>query len=138
VPSPTQTCRCARNEHDLPAPAYPSYPLIEADLATGAGLDTDSIEERASETARGVAQQAGCGPTAVGEVGDPVAAILGAAEEHSADVVVIGSSDKGWWRRLLEGSVSDEVVRAAPRPVLVVRAGSEQRSDAESGERPPH
>jgi len=55
------------------------------------------------------------------EHGDPPETILRTAREHDADLVVVGTSDKGWWRRLVEGSVSEALVRQAELPVLVVR-----------------
>lgn len=55
------------------------------------------------------------------EVGDPATVILDAARNHECDLIVVGTSDKGWWSRLFEGSVSDAVVHHARCPVLVVR-----------------
>ena len=49
------------------------------------------------------------------------AAIVEIAAEMSAEVIVIGASGKGFFRRLLSGSVSDYVVHHAHCPVLVVR-----------------
>ncbi len=43
------------------------------------------------------------------------------AEEIGADVIVVGSHGRGAIERLLLGSVSEQVVRHAPCPVLVVR-----------------
>lgn len=53
--------------------------------------------------------------------GETVEAILVAADEVDADVIVVGSHDKGFLERLLSGSVSEQLVRSASRPVLVVR-----------------
>lgn len=47
--------------------------------------------------------------------------ILEYADEHGADLVVMGSHGRRGFRRLLLGSVTAEVVRLAPIPVLVVR-----------------
>ena len=44
------------------------------------------------------------------------------AEEHRAQIVVVGSHGWGPARRLLSGSVSTGLVHSAPCPVLVVRA----------------
>jgi nucleotide-binding universal stress UspA family protein len=49
------------------------------------------------------------------------AAVVRVAHEMSADVLVIGSSDKNWLRRLVGNSVSDYVAHHAPCPVLLVR-----------------
>jgi nucleotide-binding universal stress UspA family protein len=51
----------------------------------------------------------------------PAPAILRAAGAWRADLILVGSSGRGALGRALLGSVSDEVVRAAPCPVLVVK-----------------
>ncbi|HSI80996.1 MAG TPA: universal stress protein [Solirubrobacterales bacterium] len=51
--------------------------------------------------------------------GDPVDALL-AQGRHAADIVVFGSHGAGKLMRLLGASVSSEVIRGAPWPVLVV------------------
>lgn len=53
--------------------------------------------------------------------GDPVDELLGFAEEEKIDVIVIGSTGKGFLRRQVLGSVSDRVVRKAKCSVYVVR-----------------
>ena len=58
--------------------------------------------------------------------GEPADAILAAAESEGADVIVIGSSGKSGVGRMLMGSVSDDVIRRAPVPVMVVRAPRER------------
>lgn len=52
--------------------------------------------------------------------GETVEAISAAAEKVEAELIVVGSTDKGFLQRLFSGSVSEELVRRAPRPVLVV------------------
>lgn len=47
--------------------------------------------------------------------------ILEYADEHDADLIVMGSHGRRGFRRLLLGSVTEEVVRLAPCPILVVR-----------------
>jgi nucleotide-binding universal stress UspA family protein len=49
------------------------------------------------------------------------AAIVRVAREIEADVLVIGSSSKGWLSRLLTGSVSDYVAHHAPCPIMLIR-----------------
>ncbi|MET0772841.1 MAG: universal stress protein [Candidatus Limnocylindrales bacterium] len=58
--------------------------------------------------------------------GEPADAILAAAESEGADVIVIGSSGRSGVGRMLMGSVSDDVIRRAPVPVMVVRAPRER------------
>ena len=53
--------------------------------------------------------------------GPPAAAIVNAAKRARADVIVMGWRGHGAVRRFLAGSVSRDVVRAAPCSVLVVR-----------------
>jgi len=53
-------------------------------------------------------------------VGDPGTAICEAAELHDADVVVVGSHDRGVLSRLVSPSVADAVVHGTSRPVLVI------------------
>lgn len=58
--------------------------------------------------------------------GPPPAAIIRAAIRARADVIVVGWRGHGVMRRLLSGSVSRNVVRAAPCSVLVVRRAGRQ------------
>lgn len=52
--------------------------------------------------------------------GETVDAIVVAADDVRADLIVVGSNDKNFLQRLLGGSISEDVVRRASRPVLVV------------------
>jgi nucleotide-binding universal stress UspA family protein len=76
--------------------------------------------EQAAGLARQRAFEAGVGARPIGEVGDPAAAILDAARAHEVDVIVVGSHERGWLARLFHHSVSEDVVRDADIPVLVV------------------
>jgi nucleotide-binding universal stress UspA family protein len=53
--------------------------------------------------------------------GDPSRAIVEAAEETKADLIVIGSRGRGQLGGLILGSVSERVLHRAGIPVLVVR-----------------
>lgn len=87
----------------------------------GATPDGDRVEV-AEQTADNVAHDAGVDSAeTIGETGDPVDAILDAAEKHHVDVIVVGSHERGWFRRLFTTSVRDELVRDARVPVLVAR-----------------
>ncbi len=52
---------------------------------------------------------------------EPGAVIDRVASEIGADVLVVGSSSKGWLRRLFGHSVSDYVAHHAPCPVMIIR-----------------
>jgi nucleotide-binding universal stress UspA family protein len=54
--------------------------------------------------------------------GEPVDAIVGAATEHGAGMIVIGSRGRGALASAALGSVSSEVATRAPCPVTIVRA----------------
>ena len=54
--------------------------------------------------------------------GEPVSAILRAAEELPCDLIVMGTHARSGLRRLLKGSTAEAVVRKAPCPVLTVGA----------------
>ncbi|MDO8363047.1 MAG: universal stress protein [Actinomycetota bacterium] len=101
-------------------------PAVEGDAAGVArtGPQDDPVQratEGAETTALSVAQSAGI-PNAepVGATGSTAEAICALADEHGADVIVVGDRNGGWLQRLLAGSVTNDVLRAAGRPVLVV------------------
>lgn len=54
-------------------------------------------------------------------LGDPDKEIIEIAREWNADLIVVGSHGRGFWERMLLGSVSDSIVHHAPCSVLVVR-----------------
>ena len=68
-------------------------------------------------TARGE----GLAAKALLRTGVPHEAIVEAAREEGADLVVIGTHGRGGVDRLLLGSVADRVIRLASCPVLAVR-----------------
>lgn len=54
-------------------------------------------------------------------VGHPAEQIIYHADQHGADLIVVGDRGRSRFARLLLGSVSKHVVQYAERPVLVVR-----------------
>ncbi|MCU0223277.1 MAG: universal stress protein [Acidobacteria bacterium] len=52
--------------------------------------------------------------------GDPADAIVAAAEREHADLVVIATHGRTGWRRLVFGSVAEQVIRHATCPVLTI------------------
>jgi nucleotide-binding universal stress UspA family protein len=55
--------------------------------------------------------------------GDPGASVVEAADAEDADVIVVGSHDRGAIGRMLLGSVSSYVVDHGRRQVVVIRPG---------------
>jgi len=53
--------------------------------------------------------------------GDPIDEILRVAAENHSDLIVMGTHGRTGLRRLLMGSVAEQVVRRAPCPVLTVK-----------------
>lgn len=51
----------------------------------------------------------------------PAQGILDAAEEHRADLIVMGSRGRGTFANLLLGSTSERVLRYAKVPVMIAR-----------------
>ena len=78
--------------------------------------------EAAEQTADGIAQEAGLAHAeSIGDTGDPAEAILAAARAHHVDVIVVGTHERGWFKRLVTSSVAGEVIRDSEIPVLVAR-----------------
>lgn len=74
------------------------------------------IADKAAATVAKLAPDVEC--EAVVLEGQPAEALLGAAED--AELIVVGSRGLGGFKRLMLGSVSDQVVHHAMCPVLVV------------------
>jgi nucleotide-binding universal stress UspA family protein len=53
--------------------------------------------------------------------GDPADAILDVAEEHNADLIIVGNKGMTGAKRFLLGSVPNKVSHHAPCSVLIVR-----------------
>lgn len=71
--------------------------------------------------------------------GAPAQASIDTVNEIDADVILMGTHGRRGWRRMLLGSVTEQVVRATDRPLLSVRAsatpgGPEGREDSLSGQ----
>ena len=62
-----------------------------------------------------------------GVAGEPVQELVDAAEQHRAQLIVVGTREPGFLERLLGGSVSQGVARRAHCDVLIVHPGGAQR-----------
>lgn len=51
----------------------------------------------------------------------PVRAIMTAADQYNADMIIMGTHGRSGWSRLMLGSVTEKVLRETRRPVLTVR-----------------
>ncbi|MGD9996824.1 MAG: universal stress protein [Ilumatobacteraceae bacterium] len=95
-----------------------AYPL--AMPLPSPGEDAAALQ-RAEEVATEVAEATVPKAEVIGDVGDPATAIIDAAHEHAVDVIVVGSHTHGWFTRLFTGSVSNDIIREADIPVLVMK-----------------
>lgn len=86
------------------------------------------VEEREARAlvARDVVQRAraaGANATFLVWDGDVAEGIVAAADAERADLIVMGTRGRGGVERSILGSVSDQVIRRAHCPVMVVRPG---------------
>ena len=62
--------------------------------------------------------------------GLPAGSIVAYAHEHDVDLIVLGTHARTGWSRLVMGSVTESVMRAAPCPVLVVHEPAHPTEEA--------
>jgi nucleotide-binding universal stress UspA family protein len=70
-------------------------------------------------------------------MGEPVSGLISAIRELRPDMVVVGSHGRGAVMRMLLGSVSTELTRRSPVPVLVVPAPGREAVNKQSEPPPP-
>ena len=63
------------------------------------------------------------------KVGPPVSEICAFAEQHDVDLIITATHGRTGFKHLLMGSVAEQVVRYARRPVLVVPSNPEVRAE---------
>jgi nucleotide-binding universal stress UspA family protein len=94
-------------------------------LASGGyGERIDQARETRQTAAQGIVERGRKGGMAVRTLiweGDPGEAIIEAAIAENVDLVVVGSHQRRGVDRLVMGSVSEQVVRSSPVPVVVAR-----------------
>ncbi|MGH3022614.1 MAG: universal stress protein [Gaiellaceae bacterium] len=92
-------------------------------------LETGSPHEKISAVAERVHQltegctEVDCGASWLVDVGHPVDRLIAAAADEDASLIVVGSQGP---RSSLLGSISAEISRRAPCPVVVVPPGADQ------------
>ena len=110
---------CHVHERALPTPAY-AYDQPQGKLGAA---ERASLEARLRALIPPEAKRLGITThVTIVDGGKAGVALVQAAERLWADAVVVGSHGRGGATRALLGSVSDEVVRRARRPVFVVPA----------------
>lgn len=92
----------------------PTSPLMEEFSGEAEARDAlDGLQSGESRVVRAVRRSAAASP-----------ALLDYAEENEIDLIVMGCHGRRGFRRLLLGSVTEEVIRAGHWPVLTVRQDS--------------
>ncbi len=110
----------AAEEHAIDLAARLDAHLLVLSVISGA----PSVREARQLAIEAIVQRArAAGAEARGMTwdGDAGESIVDVAESESADLIVVGTHDRGAVGRLFLGSVSDHVVRHARCPVMVVR-----------------
>jgi len=86
-------------------------------------LDSPSSDERDALLERGAAglRERGIDPQVLAADGEPAEALVQAARDNDARLIVVGGTGSGYVARALLGSTAEAVIRRAPCDVLVVR-----------------
>ncbi len=112
--------------HEPPRAAATDLLTAPVGMADEAGAEI----ERAMEGWRGDAERlAGRAVRSSILVGPPAAEIARFARERGCDLVVLATHGRTGLKRLVLGSVAEQVVRLAPCPVLVARPSSVHNPD---------
>jgi nucleotide-binding universal stress UspA family protein len=92
--------------------------VVSADRESS-GRETKHGRERLDQ-ARAYLAERGVEAELVPSTGQPAEAIVTLATERDADLIVVGMRKKGFFERLVEGSVAQDVMRRATCDVLAV------------------
>jgi nucleotide-binding universal stress UspA family protein len=113
---------------DAPVTALHVIDYVEESYSAEALVGDEKLKERAHERsdellskADELAAEHDRAIETVAQVGKAADEILDFADEHSIDVIVIGSHGRSGLSRVLLGSVAETVMRRASIPVTVVR-----------------
>lgn len=94
----------------------------DPDVAAGhPQIDTDIVPHQPLEQLQAYQSSLPCKSTIELVMGNPAEEIVRLANIHQVDLIVIGSRGLIGINRILQGSVSSEVVETAPCSVLVVK-----------------
>ena len=99
--------------------AYPYLAPNPSQVRDATATD-DAMQLAATATEQALVDAGMTEAETVAEVGDPPTAIIEAAREHDIDVIVVGDHDRGWWSKLFQPALGDELVDQSEFPVLVI------------------
>jgi nucleotide-binding universal stress UspA family protein len=86
-----------------------------------AASNADELTRRVEELARSIIERDGVQAEVRLLEGDPATGLLRLAEAESVDLIAMGTHGRSGLRRALMGSVTEQVLRRAPCPVLFVK-----------------
>jgi universal stress protein A len=101
-----------------------SSEIYTADIA---GLQVNLVRDAEERLRRSVPEDAGAVSTEV-RTGAAATAILDAARERNADLMVMGTRGLTGLAHIVMGSVAERVVRLAPCPVLTLKGATVRRA----------
>ncbi len=108
---------------DLPDQLGMDSAIVPADTGAPINIKTyavSSAEQHLADIALRLAKDGTPASTYV-VIGKPVEEILRFADEHKAELLVLGTHGRSGLTHLLIGSVAERVVRSAKAPVLTIR-----------------
>lgn len=105
----------------LPVDVFTTTPEFSLELEQSARRQAEEFAEEAVRMIGERFPNAKIDLTTQVSMGAPDRIVVETAEEWGADLIVVGSHGRGFWGRMLLGSVTDSLVHHAPCSVLVVR-----------------
>jgi nucleotide-binding universal stress UspA family protein len=105
----------------VPVDIYPTDTEFAQELERSAHEQATDFAEAAAAMIRDYFPDSNIDLTTQVSLGAPERILVETAEEWKADLIVVGSHGRGFWGRMLLGSVTDSLVHHAPCSVLVVR-----------------
>ncbi len=108
-------------ELTLPLDVFPAPTDFSEKLENSARGQAEEFAEQSAALVRERFPDSNIDLTIQVSMGTPEEILLETAKEWNADLIVVGSHGRGFWGRMLLGSVTDALVHHAPCSVLVVR-----------------
>jgi nucleotide-binding universal stress UspA family protein len=103
----------------VPGPIAPGA-TVPPPQPTTAAPEPEELARRQLERARTALAGRNVDADYIVELGDPAERLLELAEQHDADLIVVGSREHGFLGRLLSPPVDESVARRSERDVLLV------------------
>ncbi len=123
VVKPENTAIKIVSVYEIPVPmdAFPTPTEFSEKLEQSAQKQAEEFAEQSASLVREKFPDSKIDLTMQVSMGTPEQILLETAKDWKADLIVVGSHGRGFWGRMLLGSVTDALVHHAPCSVLVVR-----------------